>query len=119
MEIPEALKRITTPFITHGIYRSEEEVLQRLAEEYVKRKVQYYREQVDRLKSTYQMTLDEFAAAVQALCAGRGHIPALQHLSAAQQVMRAEDDLEAWGAAEEQLKRWRTIQAELHHAPTA
>lgn len=119
MEIPDALKRITTPFITHGIYRSEEEVLQRLADEYVERKIEHYREQVERLKSTYQMDLHEFATTVQALCAGGGQLPALEHLSRAQQIMRAEDELEAWEAAEDQLTRWQAIQAELHHAPTA
>ena len=118
MKISEAIKKITTPFITHGIYRSDEEVLQRMAEDYVERQIEHYRERVERLKSTYHMELDKFAAAVQALCAGRGQIPALQHLTRAQQIMRAEDDLEEWQAAEDHLKRWQTIEAELRHAAT-
>jgi hypothetical protein len=118
MEIPDALKKITTPFITHGIYRSDEEVLQRLAEDYVRRQIEHYRERIERLKSTYQMELSEFAAAVQALSAGSGPIPALEHLSRAQQLMRAEDDLEEWQAAADHLRWWQTIEAELCHAPT-
>jgi len=118
MEIQEAIKRITTPFITHGIYQSEEEALQRIAEDYIRRQIEHYRERVERLKSTYQMELDEFAAAVQALCAGSGQLPALQHLGRAQQIMRAEDDLEEWQAAEDQLKRWQAIETELRHATT-
>ena len=118
MEIPEAIKKITTPFITHGIYQSDEEALQRIAEDYIGRQIEHYRERVERLKSTYQMNLDEFAVAVRTLCAGHGQIPALQHLSRAQQIMRVEDDLEEWQAAEDQLKRWQTIEAELRDAPT-
>lgn len=113
----DTIRKITAPFIRHGIYQSDEEVLHRLAEDYVGRQIEHYRERVERLKNTYQMDLDAFAAAVQALCAGSGEIAALRHLPRAQQLMRAEDDLEEWQAAEDHLKRWQAIQAELHHAP--
>jgi hypothetical protein len=118
MKIPEAIQKITAPFITHGICQSDEEVLLRVAEDYVGRQIEHYRERVERLKGTYQMELDEFAATVQALCAGSGQVPALQHLTHAQQIMRAEDDLEEWQAAEDHLKRWQAIEAELRHAAT-
>ncbi|MCS6803534.1 MAG: hypothetical protein RMM98_16920 [Acidobacteriota bacterium] len=119
MKSLDVIRKITAPFITHGIYRSDEEVLQCLAEDYVERQVEHYRERIERLRNTYQMDLGAFTVAVQALYAGSGQILALQHLPRAQQLMRAEDDLEEWQAAEEHLKRWQAIQAELRHAAKA
>jgi hypothetical protein len=118
MKISETIKKITTPFVTHGICRSDEEVLQRMAEDYAGRQIERYRERIERLKSTYQMDLDAFAVAVQALCDGSGEILALQDLPHTQQIMQAEDDLEEWQAAEDQLKHWQTIAAELRHVTT-
>jgi hypothetical protein len=43
----------------------------------------------------------------------------LSELGKAQQIVRAEDDLEEWEAAEQYLARWQAVQADLHDAAAA
>jgi hypothetical protein len=110
------VKKITAPFVTHGIFNSDEEVLHHLARDYVLRQVGRYRKRIKQLKATYRVSLDEFEEQVHALCAEGKQIPALAELELHQQVMQAEDDLEEWQAAEHLLSRWLSIQAELDNA---
>ena len=63
--------------------------------------------------------MEQFAQQVMALCQGIGQIPALSHLDRQEQIVRAEDDLEEWQAAEQYLTRWRAVEADLQHAATA
>ena len=115
----DAVKRIIDPFLTHGICKDEAEALQMLASDYVQRQVGRYRERVEYFRSFYQMSVEEFAKRVAELCQGIAEISALGHLNKQERVLRAEDDLEEWQAAEQFLARWRAVEAELRDAATA
>jgi hypothetical protein len=114
----DMVKKIIDPFLTHGICKNEAEALNMLAKDYVQRQVSRYRERVEYFRSFYQMSVEEFAKKVTALCQGFETIPALSHLSKQQQVVQAEDDLEEWQAAEQFLARWQAVEAELRNAST-
>jgi hypothetical protein len=114
----DMVKKIIDPFLTHGICKDEAEALKMLAKDYVQRQVSRYQERVEHFRSFYQMSVEEFAKQVTALCQGFGTIPALGHLSKQQQVLQAEDDLEEWQAAEQFLARWQAVEAELRNAST-
>ena len=115
----DMVKKIIDPFLTHGICKDEAEALKMLAKDYVQRQVGRYRERVEHFRSFYQISVEEFAKQVVALCQGFETIPALGHLSIQQQVLQAEDDLEEWQAAEQFLARWQAVEAELRNASTA
>jgi hypothetical protein len=114
----DMVKKIIDPFLAHGICKDEAEALKMLAKDYVQRQVSRYRERVEHFRSFYQMSVEEFAKKVTALCQGFETIPALSHLSKEQQVLQAEDDLEEWQAAEQFLARWQAVEAELRNAST-
>ena len=115
----DAVKRIIDPFLAHGICKDEAEALKMLAKDYVQRQVSKYQERVEHFRSFYQTSAEKFAKQVAALCQGIDTIPALGHLNQQQQILRAEDDLEEWQAAEQFLARWQAVEAELPNAPTA
>lgn len=114
----DAVKKIITPFLTHGICKDEAEALKMLAKDYVQRQVSRYQERTDYFRSFYHTSAEEFAKQVAALCQGFEEIPALGHLNRQQQILRAEDDLEEWQAAEQFLARWRAVEADLQNAST-
>jgi len=114
----DMVKKIIDPFLAHGICKNEAEALKMLAKDYVQRQVGQYRERVEHFRSFYQISVEEFAKQVAALCQGFETIPALGHLSKRQQVLQAEDDLEEWQAAEQFLARWQAVEAELRNAST-
>ena len=115
----DMVKKIIDPFLTHGICKDEAEALKMLAKDYVQRQVGRYWERVEHFRSFYQISVEEFAKQVAAVCQGFAAIPALGHLSKQQQVLQAEDDLEEWQAAEQFLARWQAVEAELRNASTA
>ena len=73
----DMVKKIIDPFLTHGICKDEAEALNMLAKDYVQRQVSRYQERVEHFRSFYQMSVEEFAKQVTALCQGFGTIPAL------------------------------------------
>jgi hypothetical protein len=115
----DAVNKIITPFLVHGICKNEAEALAMLARDYAQRQVQRYGERVAHFRSVYQTSVEHFGAQVRALCAGTGQIPALAHLPRASQVVQAEDDLEEWEAAERFLARWQAVETDLHNAAAA
>ena len=115
----DPVKKIIAPFVIHGICRDETEALQMLAKDYVQRQVRRYTERVEHFRSLYQISIEQFAQQVAALCKGTVQIPALDHLDRHEQIMQAEDDLEEWQAAEQFLVRWQAVEADLRHAATA
>ena len=115
----DAVKRIIAPFLTHGICKDEAEALKMLATDYVERQVGRYYERARHFRSFYQTSVQQFAKEVAALCQGSGQIPALAHLDRQQQLVRAEDDLEEWEAAEQFLARWHAVEADLRDASAA
>ena len=115
----DAVKRIIDPFLTHGICKDEAEAMRMLAKDYVQRQVGRYQERVEYFRCFYQTSVEEFAKQVTALCRGVEEIPALGHLDKQQQVLRAEDELEEWQAADQFLTRWRAVEADLRDAATA
>ena len=118
MSGPEAVKKIVAPFLTHGICKDEDEALKMLADDYVKRQVGRYQERAVHFRSFYQTSVEEFAKQVAALCQGSGRVPALANLDRQQQIVRAEDDLEEWQAAEQFLTRWQAVETDLQNAST-
>ncbi len=114
----EAVKKIVAPFLTHGICKDEDEALKMLADDYVKRQVGRYQERAAHFRSFYQSSVEEFAKQVAALCQGSGRISALDRLDRQQQIVRAEDDLEEWQAAEQFLAHWQAVEADLQNAST-
>ncbi len=115
----DPVKRIITPFLTHGICKNETEALQMLASDYAHRQVVRYAERAKHFRSLYKISVAEFALQVTALCAGSGRIPALNHLAHHEQMMQAEDDLEEWQTAEEFLARWQAVATDLQHVAAA
>jgi hypothetical protein len=115
----EPVKKILAPFLIHGICKDEAEALRMLARDYVERQVSRYRERVEQFRSFYQTSVEQFAQQVAALCQGFEQIPTLGHLDRREQILRAEDDLEEWQAAEQFLARWQAVQADLQNAPAA
>ncbi len=118
MRGPEAVKKIVAPFLTHGICKDEAEALKMLADDYVKRHVGRYQERAEYFRSFYRTSVEEFAKQVAALCQGSGRVSALANLDRQQQIVRAEDDLEEWQAAEQFLTRWQAVEADLQNAST-
>lgn len=114
----EAVKKIVAPFLTHGICKDEDEALKMLADDYVKRQVGRYQERAAHFRSFYQISVEEFAKQVAALCEGSGRISALDRLDRQQQIVRAEDDLEEWQAAEQFLAHWQAVEADLQNVST-
>ena len=115
----DPVKKIIAPFLTHGICKDEAEALTMLAKDYVHRQISRYQERVAYFQSFYQTSVEEFAKQVATLCQGRGDIPAIGHLNKQELIVRAEDDLEEWQAAEQFLARWRAVEADLQNASTA
>ena len=115
----ETVKKILTPFLTHGICKDEAEALRMLATDYVQRQIKHYDERATHFRSFYAASAEQFADQVKALCQNRSQIPALRHLDRPERVMQAEDDLEEWQAAEQFLGRWQAVQSDLQHAATA
>ena len=115
----DPVKKIIAPFLVHGICKDEAAALQMLARDYVQRQVKRYDERVKHFRSLYQTSVEQFAKQVMALCQGIEPIPPLNHLERQEQIVRAEDDLEEWQAAEQYLTRWRAVEADLQHASTA
>jgi hypothetical protein len=111
----DPVKKIIAPFLIHGICKSEAEALHMLAKDYVQRQVKRYDERAEHFRSVYHTSVEQFAQQVADLCDGTAQIPALTHLARHEQLMRAEDDLEEWQAAEEFLARWRALEADLQH----
>ncbi len=116
MSGPEAVKKIVAPFLTHGICKDEAEALKMLADDYVQRQVRRYQERAEHYRSFYQTSVEQFAKQVAALCQGSGKISALATLDRQRQIVRAEDDLEEWQAAEQFLARWQAVEADLQNA---
>jgi hypothetical protein len=114
----DSINKIIAPFLVHGLCRDEAEVLQILAKDYVQRQVQRYAERVESFRVFYQTPVDQFAQQVVVLCRDGLAIPALGHLDVPEQIMRAEDDLEEWQAAEQYLAHWKVVEADLSHAST-
>lgn len=114
----DAVKKIVAPFLTHGICRDEAEALKMLADDYVKRQVGRYQERAVQFRSFYRTSVEQFAKQVAALCQGSGRVSALANLDRQQQIVRAEDDLEEWQAAEQFLTRWQAVEADLQNAST-
>ena len=119
MSEADLVKKILTPFLIHGICKDEAEALRMLAKDYVQRQVNRYRERVEHFRSFYQTSVEQFAQQVTALCQGVEEIPALGHLDRREQIVRAEDDLEEWQAAEQFLARWQAVEADLQDASAA
>ena len=115
----EMVKKILTPFLTHGICKDEAEALRMLATDYVQRQIKRYDERATHFRSFYAASAEQFADQVKALCQSRSPIPVLRHLDRPEQVMQAEDDLEEWQAAEQFLGRWEAVQSDLRHAAAA
>lgn len=115
----DAVKRIIEPFLTHGICKDEAEALKMLAQDYVQRQVGKYRQRVEHYRAFYQTSVEGFAKQTAELCQGAAAIPPLGHLSRQQQILKAEDDLEEWQAAEQFLARWQAVEAELPNAAAA
>ncbi len=115
----DPVRKIIAPFLIHGICKDEAEALNMLAKDYVQRQVRRYDERVDHFRSFYQTSVEQFAKQVTALCQGVEQIPALSHLDRREQIVRAEDDLEEWQAAEQYLARWRSVEADLQNASAA
>ena len=115
----EAVDKIITPFLVHGICKTEAEALGMLARDYVHRQVNRYAERVRHFRSLYQASVEQFADQVRALCSGRGNIAMLAYLDTAAQIVQAEDDLEEWEAAERFLARWQAVETDLHNAAAA
>jgi hypothetical protein len=115
----DAVSKIITPFLVHGICKTEDEALGMLARDYAQRQVNHYAERVTGFRSVYQMSLQQFADQVRTLCSGGGSIAALAHLDTAEQIVQAEDDLEEWEAAERFLARWKALEADLRNAAAA
>ncbi len=115
----DALGKIIAPFLTHGIYKDEAEVLEALARDYVRRHIDRYAARAAQFRSLYGTAVDRFGERVRALCAGTGDIAALADLPRPEQIVRAEDDLEEWEAAERFLARWQGVQKDLEHAAAA
>jgi hypothetical protein len=115
----DVVKTIVTPFLVHGICKTEAEALGMLARDYAQRQVTRYAERVAQFRSMYKTSLDQFADQVRALCGARGEIVALAHLPKAAQIVQAEDDLEEWEAAERFLARWQAVETDLRNAAAA
>ena len=115
----DLIKKILAPFLIHGICQDEAEALRMVAKDYVQRQVRRYAERAEHFRSFYQTSVEQFAQQVAALCQGLGQVPALNHLDRREQIVRAEDDLEEWQAAEEFLARWRAVEADLQNASIA
>jgi len=115
----DSVKKILAPFVVHQICKDEAEALSMLARNYVERQIQQYRERVEHFRSFYQTSVEQFAKQVAALCQGLGEIPVLGHFDRREQILRAEDDLEEWQAAEQFLTRWEAVEAELRNASPA
>lgn len=115
----DAVSNIITPFLVHGICKTEDEALGMLARDYARRQVNHYAERIARFRSVYQMSVQQFADQIRALCSGGGSIPALAHLDTAAQIIQAEDDLEEWEAAERFLARWKALEVDLRNAAAA
>lgn len=113
------ISKIIVPFIVHGICKDEAEALQMLAKDYAQRQVSRYAERVEHFRVFYQTSVERFAQQVAALCQGVEQIPALSHLDRHEQIVRAEDDLEEWQAAEQFLARWQAVEADLRNAAAA
>ena len=90
-----------------------------LAQDYVQRQVGKYRQRVEHYRAFYQTSVEWFAKQTAELCQGAAAIPPLGHLSRQQQILKAEDDLEEWQAAEQFLARWQAVEAELPNAAAA
>ncbi len=119
MSETDPVKKILTPFLTHGICRSEAEALQLLAHDYVQHQIKRYADRAEHFRSLYRISVDQFAQQVAALCEGTAEISALAHIDRHARIMQAEDDLEEWQAAEEFLGRWQAVEADLQHAVAA
>ncbi len=119
MNETDPVKKILTPFLTHGICRSEAEALHLLAHGYVQHQVKRYADRAEHFRSLYQISVDQFARQVAALCEGTEEISVLKDLDRHTRIMQAEDDLEEWQAAEEFLDRWRAVEADLQHVAAA
>lgn len=115
----DPIKRIIAPFLVHGIYKSEADVLKMLAKDYVHRQLLRYRQRVEHFRAFYQTSVEEFSRQVVDLSNGSGHIGALSNLNQQEQILRAEDDLEEWEAAEQFLARWQAVEADLQNASAA
>jgi hypothetical protein len=122
----DPFKRIIAPFVVHGICKSEAEALNMLAKDYVQQQLMRYRQRVEHFRSFYQTSVGEFSRQVGEfsrqvadLSNGSGHIGALSHLSLQEQILRAEDDLEEWEAAEQFLAHWQAVEADLQNASAA
>jgi hypothetical protein len=66
----DPVKKIITPFLTHGICKSEAEALQMLAKGYAQRQVKHYAGRAEHFRSIYQTSVEQFAQQVTALCDG-------------------------------------------------
>ncbi|MCI0439209.1 MAG: hypothetical protein L0177_08780 [Chloroflexi bacterium] len=119
MSEADPIKRIIAPFVAHGICESEAEALKMLAKDYVQRQLVRYRQRVEHFRSFYQTSVEEFSRQVAGLSSGSGHISALNYLEQREQILRAEDDLEEWEAAEQFLAHWQAVQADLQNASAA
>ena len=115
----DAVNKIITPFLVHGICKTEAEALGMLARDYAERQVHRYADRVTHFRAVYQTSVQQFADQVRALCGGTGQIPALAHLAKPAQIVQAEDDLEEWEAAERFLARWQAVETDLHNAAAA
>jgi hypothetical protein len=108
----DPVKAILAPFLVHGLCKNETEALRMLAKDYVQRQVGRYGERVAQFHELYQTSVEQFTQQVAALCQGGEEIPALRHLDRQEQIVRAEDDLEEWQAAEQYLACWSAIDLE-------
>lgn len=115
----DAVKKILAPFVVHEICKDEAEALRMLARNYVDTQVQRYRKRAEDFRSFYQTSVEQFAEQVAALCQGVGEIPVLSQFDRGEQILRAEDDLEEWQAAEQFLTRWEAVKVELRNASPA
>ena len=106
---------VVEPLIKRRIFRTEEEAVQELLQDYVWRQVESLQRDVDRFEKQYGMTFQQFSDYLRERSAllAQGNLSQEQRQILSRAIMLEEDDWLEWKAAQEMLGSWLGVRQEV------
>ncbi len=106
---------VIAPLIKRRVFRTEEEAVQELLQDYVWRQIKSLQQDVGRFEKQYGMTFQQFSDYLRERSAllAQGKLSQEQRQTLSQVIMLEEDDWLEWKAAQEMLGNWLGVRQEV------
>ena len=109
-DMASSVETVVEPFVRRGLFATPERAVQELARDFVAHQIEHHRGEIAALEAKYGMRFEPFDAYLRARAStlAASPNPTLQ-----QAIMLEEEDALTWKTANELLKAWLGVQAEV------